>query len=243
MAVQMEDLRRKADDAAAEISRLRRQLVNFWRLEAHNAGGELSLRNIAPYATSKLTKFVQNQYVTPIVSQQHSTNDFRDILDNRKILLVVKLTKGKLGQLGTRLLGRILCAMFLIAALSREDTSQEQKDDFTPFAEEVQSFVSDSLELILSEVRKYRLSFVLANLTLGQLRPSTLKAPFGNMGGFVFFKPGIHDVTMVKPCVWSPFVKEELLNMPNFVVVSRLMMDNMPSFPFLLNTLLPEMLK
>ncbi len=218
------------------------QVVNFWRIEAEKAGGELSLRNVAPYVTSKLTKFVQNHYLTPIVGQQHSTIDFREILDNRKILLV-KLTKGKLGQLGARLLGTILFARLLMAALSREDTQEEKRADFTLFVDEFQDFVSDSLELMLSEVRKYRLSLVLANQALGQLRPSTLKTLFGNVGSYVFFRPGIDDATIMEPYVCPPFVKEELLNMPNFVAVARLMINNTPSFPFIMNTLSPEMLK
>ena len=218
------------------------QLVDFWRLEAEKAGGELSLRNIAPYVTSKLTKFVQHHYLTPIVGQQHTTIDFREIIDNRKILLV-KLAKGKLGQLGTRLLGTILFARLLMAALSRQDTPEEKRADFTLFVDEFQDFVSDSLESMLSEVRKYRLNLVLANQALGQLRPSMLKALFGNVGSLVFFRPGIDDITTVEPYVYPAFVKEELLNMPNFVAVTRLMINNAPSFPFKLNTLPPEILK
>ncbi len=218
------------------------QLVSFWRSEAEKAGGELSLRNVAPYVTSKLTKFVQNHYLTPIVGQQHTTIDFRKILDNRKILLV-KLAKGRLGHLGARLIGTILLARLLMAALSREDTPEEKRVDFPVFVDEFQNVAWNSLELMLSEVRKYRLSLVLANQTLGQLRPSTLKILFGNVGSFVFFRPGIDDVTTVEPYVCPPFVKEQLLNIPNFAAVTRLMIDNTPSVPFLLKTLPPEILE
>ncbi|MDG7001648.1 MAG: DUF87 domain-containing protein [Nitrososphaerota archaeon] len=218
------------------------QLVSFWRIEAEKAGGELSLRNVAPYVTSKLTRFVQNHYLTPIVGQQRSTIDFREILDNRKILLV-KLAKGKLGHLAARLIGTILFARLLMAALSREDTPEEKRMDFPVFVDEFQNVASNSLELMLSEVRKYRLSLVLANQTLGQLRPSTLKILFGNVGSFVFFRPGIDDVTTLEPYVCPPFMKEELLNMPNFAAATRLMINNTPSLPFLLNTLPPEMME
>jgi hypothetical protein len=106
------------------------QVVNFWRSEAEKAGGELSLENVAPYVTSKLTRFVQNHYVTPIVGQKHSTIDFREILDKRKILLV-KLTKRKLGQLATRLLGTILFARLLMAALQGK-TLRKKREKTSP---------------------------------------------------------------------------------------------------------------
>ena len=218
------------------------QVVNFWRSEAEKAGGELSLENVAPYVTSKLTRFVQNHYVTPIVGQKHSTINFREILDKRKILLV-KLTKRKLGQLATRLLGTILFARLLMAALSREDTPEEKREDFTIFVDEFQNFISDSFELMLSEVRKYRIGLVMANQDLGRLRPNMLKALFGNVGSFVFFRPGILDLPTIEPYVSPFFVGEELLNMPNFVAVARLMINNTPSLPFVMNTMSPEMLK
>ena len=130
-----------------------------------------------------------------------------------------------------------------MAALSREDTPEEKRVDFPVFVDEFQNVAWNSIELMLSEVRKYRLSLVLANQTLGQLRPSTLKILFGNVGSFVFFRPGIDDVTTVEPYVCPPFVKEQLLNIPNFAAVTRLMIDNTPSVPFLLKTLPPEILE
>jgi len=218
------------------------QVVAFWEQEAERAGGEAALRNIAPYITSKLNMFIQNHYVRPIISQKRTEIDFRDIIDNKKILLV-KLTKGKLGDLGVRIFGTILFAKLLMAALSRENIPENSRQDFTLFVDEFQNFTSDSIADALSEARKYRLSLVLANQTLGQLKEQILKSVLGNAGSLIFFRPGVEDMPKIEPYVSPPFTKEEMLKLPNFTAVARLQVNNAPTPPFMFETLPPEVLK
>lgn len=218
------------------------QVVDFWRREAERAGGEAALRNISPYITSKLNMFIQNHYVRPIISQKRTEINFRDIIDNKKILLV-KLTKGKLGDLGVKLFGTILFAKLLMAALSRENIPESSRQDFALFVDEFQNFTSDSIADALSEARKYRLSLVLANQTLGQLKEQILKSVLGNVGSLIFFRPGVEDMPKIEPYVSPPFTKEEMLNLPNFAAVARLQVNNAPTAPFMFETLSPEVLK
>lgn len=218
------------------------QVVDFWRREAERAGGEASLRNMSPYITSKLNMFIQNHYVRPIISQKRTEINFRDIIDNKKILLV-KLTKGKLGDLGVKLFGTVLFAKLLMAALSRENIPEKSRQDFALFVDEFQNFTSDSIADALSEARKYRLSMVLANQALGQLKEQILKSVLGNVGSLIFFRPGVEDMPKIEPYVSPPFTKEEMLNLPNFTAVGRLQVYNAPTPPFMFETLPPEVLK
>lgn len=213
----------------------------FWE-QAIRVTGEAGLSNMTVYVTSKLNRLVQDHYLRPIVSQQRSTINFREIIDTRKILLV-KLAKGKLGDIGVKLVGSILFARFLMAALSRENVPESQREDFTLFVDEFQNLTSDSIADALSEARKYRLSLVLANQTFGQLKEGILKSVLGNVGSLVFFRPGVEDIQKIEPYVSPPFTREELLNLPNFTAVARLQVNNAPTAPFMFETLPPEVLK
>jgi uncharacterized membrane protein len=133
---------------------------DFWTKEAEKAGGEAALANMVPYITSKLTTFVANDIMRPIISQQESGLDFRSIMDEGKILLV-NLSKGKIGEINARLLGMVIVGKLLMAALSRVDTKEDERKDFYLYMDEFQNVTTDSIAQILSEARKYRLNLVL----------------------------------------------------------------------------------
>lgn len=217
-------------------------VIDVWTNEIDKVGGDCALRNMSPYITSKLNMFIQNHYVLPIVSKRQSEIDFRNVIDNKKILLV-KLTRGKLGSINVKLFGTILFAKLLMAALSRENIPESSRQDFTLFVDEFQNFTSDSIADALSEARKYRLSLVLANQTLGQLKEQILTSVLGNVGSLIFFRPGVEDMPKIEPYVSPPFTKEEMLNLPNFTAVARLQVNNAPTRPFMFETLPPEVLK
>lgn len=151
----------------------------------------------------------------------------------------MKLSKGKLGEIGVKLLGMILFARLLLAALSRDDVQENKRADFCLFVDEFQNFTSESVAQMLSEARKYRLNLVLANQTLGQLQNSILESVLGNVGSLVIFRPGINDCERLKPYLDPPFRKEEVLNLPNYVAIGKLLAQGIPLPPFVFNTIKP----
>ncbi|MFZ5391474.1 MAG: type IV secretory system conjugative DNA transfer family protein, partial [Patescibacteria group bacterium] len=158
-----------ADYRRAKLSKVKNPVVyDFWVKEAQKAGGEAALVNMVPYITSKLTQFVANDLMRPIIGQQTSAFNLRQVMDQKKILLV-KLSKGKLGDTNAYLLGLVMVGKILMAALSRTDVPKEQRPDFYLYIDEFQNFITDSIATILSEARKYRLNLIIGHQYIGQL--------------------------------------------------------------------------
>jgi len=221
------------------VAECENELVKAFWLEAIRTKGEAGLDYLSPYITSKLNQFISNDYIFPIISRRKSGLDFRELIDSDKILLV-KLSKGRLGEIGVRLLGMILFARLLLAALSRDDIQENQRKDFCLFVDEFQNFTSESVAQMLSEARKYRLNLVLANQTLGQLRNSILDSVLGNVGSLVIFRPGINDFDRIKPYIDPPFQRDEILNLPNFFAIGKLLSQGVSLLPFVFNTVNPS---
>lgn len=219
-----------------KLSRCKTPVVkDFWEKEAQKAGGEASLQNMVPYITSKLTPFIANDLMRPIISQQKSSFGFRDAMNSKKIILV-KLSKGKIGDLNANLLGMIMVNKILMAALGRADIDESQRVPFYLFIDEFQNFLTDSIEIILSEARKYKLSLTIAHQYLGQLvkgGESKFKdAIFGNVGTKVAFRIGVDDAeTMARE--FSPiFTEYDFLNVPKYNAFVKLLIDNANPPPF-----------
>jgi hypothetical protein len=211
--------------------------VRFWQ-EAENTPttGELpSPENMSIYVTSKLSRFLDDDYLRSLVAQRRSTIDFREIIDEGKILLV-KMTKGTLGQLGIRMFGTIVVARLLMAALSREEIPETERRGFYLFVDEFQNFTTPTIASLLSEARKYRLSLTLANQTLCQLEDEITDAVLGNAGSLVSLRPGVKDYEQIEPYVSPPFRREDLVNLPNYRAVGRLLAGGEPTRPFLFET-------
>src|SRR3989338_2074946 len=158
---------------ADKLSREGNPLVKeFWKLEAEKAGGEASLANMAPYISSKVDTFISNEYLRPIITQQKSSFNFREVMDSQKIL-IVNLSKGKIGDINANLLGMIIVGKLMMAALSRIDILDEKaRKDFYLYMDEFQNFTTDSIATILSEARKYRLDLIVAHQLIKQLKES-----------------------------------------------------------------------
>lgn len=217
-------------------------VVDFWKKQAEQAGGESSLENIVPYITSKLTTFISNDTMRPIISQQESAFNLRDIMDKQKILLV-DLSKGKLGEMNAYLLGMILVGKMLMAALSRTDISEEERKDFYLYIDEFQNFTTDSISSILSEARKYNLNLIMAHQYLGQLsqnQDSSIKdAVFGNVGTWSLFKIGPEDAEVMEKEFAPVFNQHDLINVEKYTAYTKLLIDNAGSRPFSINPLYP----
>lgn len=211
---------------------------DFWVKEAEKAGGDASLQNMVPYITSKLTPFVASDLVRPIVSQQKSAFNFREIMDNRKILLV-NLAKGKIGDLSAQLLGMIIVGKILFAALSRVDQAEDERENFYLYIDEFQNFTTDSIATILSEARKYRLNLTIAHQYISQLVKNNdthiRDAVFGNCGTIVSFRIGADDAPVIVKQFAPVFSEYDLLNVPKYSAYMRMLIDNQvsPAFSFM----------
>jgi len=210
-------------------------VVAFWKEEAEKAGGDAALANVVPYVTSKLTQFISNDTMRPIIGQQKSAFNLRDIMDNQKILLI-DLSKGQIGEMNAFLLGMILIGKILMSALSRSDISEDKRKDFYLYIDEFQNFTTDSISSILSEARKYGLNLIIAHQYLGQLvknqDTSIRDAVFGNVGTWVSLKIGADDAEILEKEMSPVFNQYDLLNVDKFSAYIKLLIDNATSRPF-----------
>ncbi|MBU6141625.1 type IV secretion system DNA-binding domain-containing protein [Patescibacteria group bacterium] len=215
-----------------KLSRCQNPVVkDFWEREAVMVGGEASLQNITPYVTSKFNNFIANDYMRPIINQPQSALKFREIMDSGKILLV-NLSKGRIGDLNANLLGMIIVGKLLMAALSREDVPQEQRRDFNLYIDEFQNVTTDSISVILSEARKYRLNLVIAHQFIAQLIDKVRDAVFGNVGSLVIFRVGAKDADELVKQVEPVFTKNDLINIDNFNAIVKLLIGGQTTKPF-----------
>ncbi|NQT50286.1 type IV secretory system conjugative DNA transfer family protein [Candidatus Kuenenbacteria bacterium] len=213
-----------------KLSKCKDQLVkDFWEKEAQKAGGEASLANMVPYITSKMSPFITNDFIRPIISQQNSTIDFADVMNSKKILLV-KLSKGKIGEINANLLGMIVIGKLLMAALGRADMPEDDREDFYLYIDEFQNFLTDSMEIILSEARKYRLCLSIAHQYIGQLVKSGdtkfKDAIFGNVGTKCSFRIGVDDAENLSKEFAGVFSENDFLNVPKFNCYVKLLIEN-----------------
>lgn len=211
---------------------------NFWELEAEKAGGEMALANLVPYITSKMNIFIANDLVRPIIAQEHSSFNFREIMDNQKILLV-NLSKGKLGDINSYLLGMIISGRLLLAAFSRADVPLEERKDFYLYIDEFHSVTTKTIASALAEARKYRLSLALAHQYIGQLDEETKKAIFGNIGSMLTFRVGPEDAKYLLTQYEPAFNETDLINLDNFNGALRLLIRGETSAPFNIVTIPP----
>ncbi len=208
---------------------------HFWEKEAEKAGGEAALANMVPYITSKMNMFLTNEIMKPIICQQKSSFDFRKIMDEKKILLV-NLTKGKLGGPNSSLLGLIITGKILMAALSRVDIPEEKRADFYLYMDEFQNFTTESIATILAEARKYKLCLTIAHQFIGQLDEKIKNAVFGNVGSMACFRIGAEDAEFVVKQYEPVFSQRDLINIDNYNAYLKLLIDGQTTTPFNIST-------
>jgi hypothetical protein len=211
-------------------------VVQFWRGIAMQAGGEQSLENFGPYITSKFDVFTSNDFLRPIIAQQESSFDFRQIMDQKKILLV-NLAKGRIGEMNANLLGLIIVGKFLIAALSRTDSLGKNLPPFYLHIDEFQNFTTNSIATIMSEARKYKLSLTVAHQFIAQLNDEIRDAVFGNVGSLCAFRVGAEDGEALEKQFGPTFTARDLMNIDNRNAYVRLLINGRPEKPFSLETL------
>lgn len=212
---------------------------DFWLKEAEKAGGEAALANMVPYITSKLTTFISNDLMRPIIAQQKSALDFRKIMDEGKILLI-NLSKGRIGEINSHLLGMVIVGKILMAALSRADMPEGERKDFYLYIDEFQNVTTDSISQILSEARKYRLNLIIAHQFIGQLSEEISKAVFGNVGSMCAFRVGPEDADFLEKQFEPVFTASDLINVSNRSAFAKLLINDDTTKPFNIKTYPPK---
>ncbi|BCX15151.1 MAG: hypothetical protein KatS3mg097_043 [Candidatus Parcubacteria bacterium] len=215
-------------------------VIEFWRKQAERiTSGDFSLENMTTWITSKLNPFITNDFVRPIIAQSKSSLNFREIMDNQKIL-IVNLAKGKLGETSAYLLGMVLVTKILLAALSRIDTPEQQRKDFYLFIDEFQNFAFKSVSTILSEARKYRLSLTLAHQFIKQVPEEIIAAVIGNVGTIISFRIGVEDAELLERQFSPVFSKADLVNIPNYNAYIKYLINGVVTSAFNIQTLKPK---
>lgn len=220
----------------AKLARISNPLViDFWTKEANKATGEQGLQNMTVYIVSKFSAFISNDYMRPIIGQTKSAFNLRDLMDNQKILLV-KLAKGKIGDINANLLGMIITGRILMAALSRSDMKKEDRKDFYFYIDEFQNFTTDSISTILSEARKYGLCLTIAHQFIAQLKDEIRESVFGNVGSMIAFRVGAPDTEALLKHFGPEFSEKDLVSLENRTALAKLLVDGEPSKPFSFHT-------
>ncbi|MCL1876773.1 TraM recognition domain-containing protein [Candidatus Saccharibacteria bacterium] len=205
-------------------------VLDFWTKEWPNAQRSNDAGEVTAWVVSKWAPF-QTGAIRNVMGQLKSGFNIREIMDQKKILLV-NLSKGKLGEKNAQLLGMIFVMKFQQAAMSRANIPEEQRTDFTLYVDEFQNFATDSFESILSEARKYRLSLVVANQFMTQLTEKIREAIIGNVGTAICGRIGVTDAEQMVKRFQPTFTVEDLIKMPNYTSVAQVLINSVPSAPF-----------
>lgn len=213
-------------------------VLDFWTKEFPASQRSNEAGEVISWVVSKFGPFISNDAMRNILGQTKSGFNLRDVMDNKKILLV-NLSKGRMGELNSKLLGIIFVMKFQVAAMSRADMSEDQRVDFSLYVDEFQNFATESFESILSEARKYRLNLILGNQFMTQLTEKIREAIIGNVGTVISSRIGITDAEILSKKFMPTFDAEDLTKMPNYQSVTSIMINNVPSAPFSMSFLPP----
>lgn len=186
---------------------------------------------VLDYITSKFGRFVTNKMIRNIIGQSDSSFSFRKVMDEGKILLI-NLSKGNLGEENSSFLGLIIVPRILMAAMSRTDMPEDQRNDFYLYVDEFQNFATPDFAVILSEARKYHLGLCVANQFVGQVDEEVKNAVFGNVGTLISFRVGVTDANYLSHEFSPTFSEDDLLNIERFHVYIKTIVKNEPVPPF-----------
>lgn len=208
---------------------------SFWEKEYAQSQRGSSAADMLSYVISKVGRFVENDMMRNIIGQPQSGFNMRDVMDNKKIVLA-NLSKGKIGEVNSDLLGLIFVSKLQMAALARANQPESERQDFYLYIDEFQNYVTDSIATILAEARKYRLNLIMAHQYISQLVKNqdtgVRDAVFGNAGTMVCYRIGVEDAeTMAKQ--YAPVFNEfDLMNIEKYKAYVRLLINNQAARPF-----------
>lgn len=227
-----------------KVSKVKNPVVkSFWEDEYANTG-DRERQEMIPYFSSKFGPFITNAIMRNTIGQAKSAFNVREVMDGQKILLI-NLSKGKLGTLNTQLLGLVIVAQIQMAAMSRTDTPEDQRKDFYLYVDEFQNFATDTFSSILSEARKYRLNLIMAHQYINQLVVSKYgnqstdirDAVFGNVGSLQSFKVGADDAEYLAKEYAPVLTEQDVIGIANYKAYLKLNINNATSRPFSMDTI------
>jgi hypothetical protein len=211
---------------------------NFWLKEWQQTTGS-TRSDMLGYVVSKVGRFIENEMMRNIIGQSHSGFDLSKIMDEKKIFLA-NLSKGLTGEVNSSLLGLILVSKIQMAAMKRARISEEQRNDFYLYIDEFQNFTTDSIATILSEARKYKLNLIMAHQYIPQLTDQIKNAVLGNVGTMGSFRVGAEDAEFLEKQFEPGFSRFDLVNLDNFNLIIKMMLNNKTSTPFKMQTVTPK---
>ncbi len=213
-------------------------VLDYWQKEYPASQRSNDAGEVVSWFVAKFGAFLSNEMMRNIIGQTESSFDLRDIMDNKKILLV-NLSKGRTGELNSKLLGMVFVMKFQAAAMSRSNVPESERTDFALYVDEFQNFSTDSFATIMSEARKYHLNLIVANQFTTQLTEEIRDAVFGNIGTIVSFRIGQNDVESLSRYFQPQFDGDDLLRVPNANTIVRTLIGGVPTQPFSMATLPP----
>ncbi len=214
-------------------------LIQFWTQEFEKMSPSMMSEAVNPIL-NKVGQFLSSPILRNILGQPKNPFSLRWIMDNKKIF-IVNLSKWKIGEDASALLGAMMVTKFQIEAMTRADTPEEKREDFGLYVDEFQNFATDSFATILSEARKYKLSLTMANQYIAQMSETVQWAVFGNVGTLLSFQIGYHDAVTLAEVFWGEDVitSQDLMNLRKYDIYTKLLIDGMPSPVFSATTYSP----
>jgi CxxC-x17-CxxC domain-containing protein len=191
-----------------------------------------------PAIQNKVGQFITNPLIRNIIGQSQSSFDIRELMDKKKIF-IMNLSKGRIGEENSNLIGAMLITKIYLAAMSRVDVAEEARSDFYLYVDEFQNFASESFKDILSEARKYRLNLILAHQYIAQMDEKVSDAVFGNVGTIITFRVGAADAEFLEKELNPEFILQDIVNLGFANIYLKLMIDGVASRPFSALTLPP----
>jgi len=209
----------------------------FWLNEYAKMAPNQKVEAAAPIL-NKVGQFLSSTILRNILGQTKNTFNIRWAMDNKKII-IVNLSKWKIGEDASAFLGSMMVTKFQMDAMSRADMPERDRTDFYLYVDEFQNFATDSFATILSEARKYKLNLVMANQYIDQMQETVRGAVFGNVGSIVSFQVGYHDAMIMKEIFGENISTQDLTNLRKYSVYTKQLIDGMPSKLFSADTLAP----
>lgn len=203
---------------------------SFWVNEFAGYADKFASEAVSPIQ-NKVGQFLSSSLIRNIVGQVKSSIDVRQIMDEGKIL-IMNLSKGRIGEDNSALLGSMMITKIQLAAMSRVDIPEHERRDFYLYVDEFQNFATDSFANILSEARKYRLNLIMAHQYVEQLGEKVKPAVFGNVGTLIVFRVGAADAEELVKEFTPTFTEEDIVNLPKYEFYLKLMIDGVASDPF-----------
>lgn len=209
----------------------------FWKDE-FTKWNERVLQEVISPIQNKVGQFLSTSLIRNIVGQRKSSFDVREVMDEKKIL-ILNLSKGRIGEDASALLGAMMITKIQLAAMSRVDIPEEERNDFYLYVDEFQNFATESFANILSEARKYHLNLILANQYVNQIDEKVRDAIFGNAGTIISFRVGATDAEFLEKEFEPVFMQNDIVNLPKYNIYLKLMIDGIAGDAFSATTLPP----